>query len=89
MPAVSGVTVNRVTGSENSKLSILNKFDADVETMEGYGFFFACLLCKVPFVSLRGISNRVGRRDRQSWKMKEALEQVGLTLNHYLSNLHP
>jgi futalosine hydrolase len=42
-PKVSGVTVNRVSGTHDTISASINKFGADIETMEGGGFF----LCSV------------------------------------------
>jgi futalosine hydrolase len=81
LPETSGITVNRVTGSEESRKAILSHYEADIETMEGYAFFFSCLLFQTPFLSLRGVSNRVGKRDRSSWKIDEALASLAHKLN--------
>ena len=73
---VSGITVSLLT--ENAERVALRKtlYNADVEAMEGAAFFYVCLREKVKFLQLRGISNRVGERDRAKWKVAEALESV-------------
>lgn len=43
------------------------------EDMEGFGVAVACTLASVPMQIVRGISNRVGDRDKANWRMDEAL----------------
>jgi 1,4-dihydroxy-6-naphthoate synthase len=51
-------------------------WNPEVETMEGAAFFQGCLIENVPFRALRAISNRVEPRNREAWKLKEAVEAV-------------
>jgi futalosine hydrolase len=46
---------------------------AAAEDMEGFGVAHACARAGVPLCVVRGISNRVGERDPQRWKLREAL----------------
>lgn len=48
--------------------------DAAVEEMEGFSVAAAAKMCGVPFCLVRGISNRAGDRDKNNWKIREALE---------------
>jgi len=80
----SGITVNLLTESKSRVLS--RAALADVETMEGAAFFYVCLREKVKFLQLRGISNRVGERDKAKWKIAEALNSVGDLLSCVLVN---
>jgi futalosine hydrolase len=57
---------------------------ATTEDMEGYGVAMACSLSRVPLTILRGISNQAGVRDKQQWRIKEAVEAV----SHALRNWH-
>jgi len=41
--------------------------------MEGFGVASAARLADVAFVELRTISNLVGPRDREAWRLTEAL----------------
>ena len=76
-----GITVNKVNGNENEikKLKIMlaqNNYHPDVESMEGAAFFYTCFQYKTPCVQLRSISNYIEKRDKSSWKIKEALENL-------------
>jgi len=51
--------------------------------MEGFGVASAATIAELPFVEIRAISNAVGLRDRESWRIGDALEgltTVGQTL---------
>ncbi|GAE26629.1 menaquinone via futalosine step 2 [Halalkalibacter wakoensis JCM 9140] len=41
--------------------------------MEGFGVAEAARQHQVPVIEVRSISNKVGPRDRDSWRIKEAL----------------
>ena len=77
---VTGITVQKVHGFTDSIEAVSTKYQADVETMEGAAFFQACLTEGVAFSQIRAISNYVEPRNRDNWKMKEAIEN----LNAYL-----
>lgn len=68
----SGISFNTVTGSKETLASRSGK--ADVETMEGYGFAYACKCLDIPYLQIRGISNYVEPRNRNNWKIHEAVE---------------
>lgn len=79
---VNGITVNKVHGNEASIAKLLGTFKAEVESMEGAAFLYACRNMGVDCVQLRGISNYVEKRNRSSWKIPLALENLtSLCLN--------
>ena len=41
--------------------------------MEGAAFMYACLMHDVPFAQVRAVSNAVEPRDRERWRIQEAL----------------
>lgn len=84
-PKVGGVTVNRVSGTQETITTSLQKFGADVETMEGGGFFYAALLENIPFCQIRAISNKVEVRDISLWNIPLALENLSQNLVKILS----
>ncbi len=78
LPAVYGLTVNRVHGYGPNIEVIQKKYpQAQVETMESAAFFYACLRAEVPFSEIRGISNYVEPRQRDAWKLDLAIERMG------------
>ena len=71
--SVTGITVNTVHGNERSIAAIRDRFDPDVESMEGAAFMYASLVAGVPFAQVRAVSNVVERRNRAAWKLPEAV----------------
>ncbi|MEV4809882.1 futalosine hydrolase [Micromonospora avicenniae] len=68
------LTVNTVTGTAASTELLSKRHpDAVAEAMEGYGVAVAAAQAGLPFAELRTISNPIGPRDRNSWRMREAL----------------
>jgi futalosine hydrolase len=78
LPAVTGITVNTVHGSERSIAAVTQRFNPQVESMEGAAFMSACLIHKVAFAQVRAVSNLVERRNRESWKMADAIRNLGV-----------
>ena len=74
LPLVKGFGVNEISTS-SEKISLLkHHYNVDIESMEGNAFHYVCLMNKLPFIQLRGISNYVGDRDKSRWKIKESLQ---------------
>jgi futalosine hydrolase len=84
-PKVSGLTVNLLTESPARVAARKRLYGADVETMEGAAFFFACLRGQVRFLQLRGVSNVVGVRDKSRWKTAEALENLASAVQNFFA----
>jgi futalosine hydrolase len=73
---VKAITVNTTSGSESTIEKLKNKFNPDIETMEGATFFYICARENISFLALRAISNMVvpGRSDK--WEISLALENL-------------
>ena len=87
LPAVAGITVNTVHGSEPTIASIRRRYDPDVESMEGAAFMYASLIAGVPFAQVRAVSNAVERRNRGAWKLDHATEALGAESLRLLESL--
>lgn len=74
LPWVPGITVNRVSGTSETIRGITADWNPGIETMEGAAFFLAMKQTDIPFMEIRGISNRVEPRDRSTWKIGEAIQ---------------
>ena len=80
---VMGITVQTATGSQKRINELVNKFQPEVETMENAAFFYVCSMIQIPFASFRAISNKVEPRNREKWRITEAIEKI----NHAVSDL--
>jgi futalosine hydrolase len=84
---VRAITVNAATGSEFTRKKLLQKFNPDIETMEGATFFYICARENIPFLALRSISNKVETRDKSKWNIGLALDNLSEKLNEVLNIL--
>lgn len=87
LPSVSAVSVNEITTDEKRRSLFLNNYHADIETMEGAALHHVCILQQIPFVQIRGISNRVGERNKENWKINEAMLAVSSACTQLTNNL--
>ena len=83
LPAVSGITVNTVHGRDRSIAAVTERF----ASMEGAAFMYACLVHDRRFAQVRAVSNVVERRNREAWKLSEAVASLGATTLRMLSEL--
>lgn len=84
---VKALTVNKVHGSQSSIDRIRSKYKADIETMEGAGFHYACKNLDIQHLQLRGLSNYVEPRNRAGWRIELAIDQLNKSLVKLLNNI--
>ena len=65
-------------------LKLVNKFNPDIETMEGASFMYVCLNEGVNFIQLRAISNYIEKRNKQNWNINLAIENINNLLIKWL-----
>jgi futalosine hydrolase len=71
------LTVSTATGTAATALERASQVPgAAAEGMEGFGVATAALDRGLPILEIRAISNPVGPRDREAWRIKEALETL-------------
>jgi futalosine hydrolase len=80
---VFGQTVNKVHGNMQSIKILQSNSEAQIESMEGAAFLFCCLFYSLPCAQIRAISNFVEVRNKDNWKMKEAI----INLNDFLKKI--
>ncbi len=85
LPAMKGLSINKVHGFAPSIEAIQNQFAPEVETMESAAFFYACLVQEQPFLAIRAISNYVEPRNRDNWNIPLAIEQLNAALFQMLA----
>lgn len=76
----NAITINKVSDSQLQQQQFMSNFYPEIESMEGAAMHFVCLQENIPFLQVRSISNKVGIRDKKEWKIKEAIENLGLNL---------
>ena len=85
--SVKSITLNTVSGEKNKIKQLEKKFNADIENMEGAGFFYVCLLEKIPFAEIRAISNYIEPRNKDNWDIKLAINKLTKNLIRFLETL--
>jgi futalosine hydrolase len=76
LPQASAITVNKVHGTAGSIRKIFEKYNADLESMEGAAFFFCCLQQQVNCLQIRGVSNFVEPRNKENWNIPLAIDNL-------------
>lgn len=77
---VKGFTTNSLNYNLNFNSQISNKFNVDIETMEGAAFFFVCLNEKAKFIEIRAVSNYIGESDKSKWDIDSARKSLYLNI---------
>jgi futalosine hydrolase len=72
----TAITVNTVHGNDASIQKLSNRINAQLESMEGAAFFYACREAGVPCVQIRSVSNYVEKRNRDAWQIGLAIKNL-------------
>ncbi len=84
---VKSLTVCTASGDISQIYQRQDKFSAQVENMEGAGFFYVMLREKIPFLEIRAVSNYIEPRNREKWEIMKALEALRQTSVNLLMEL--
>lgn len=77
---VHAISSNTSHGKKSSIDLIIKQFNPDIESMEGAAFFYTCRMMDVHFLEIRAISNYVEPRDKSSWNIPLAIDNLNETL---------
>jgi futalosine hydrolase len=80
------VTVSAVSGSTTRARLLSNRYGALCENMEGGAVAQVCLRYQVPFLEIRGLSNRAGDRNKKRWQLSKALNNCQRAVLYLLEN---
>lgn len=83
----TGVTVQTVTGTEETRRRLMERYKPQIESMEGAAFFYVCLNEHVNFFELRTVSNAVGVKDQTQWNTPIALRSLTDACKDFLSKM--
>lgn len=81
------VTVQKCSGQTSTGNELAARFNAICETMEGAAAAHLCTLYEIPFLELRGISNRVEDRSRETWNLDLAAQRAQQAAGALVENL--
>ncbi|MFZ1314279.1 MAG: futalosine hydrolase, partial [Chitinophagaceae bacterium] len=84
---VKAVSVNEITTSKQKVKFYKQAFNPVIESMEGAALHYVCLMEKIPFLQIRGISNYIAERNKKNWNMKESISNLNNELIRLLKNI--
>jgi futalosine hydrolase len=85
LPVAAGATVNTIHGNATRIEEFRKRYQADIETMEGAAFFYACFQQNIRCLQLRAVSNYVEIRDTSQWDIPLAISNLNRTLFELLN----
>jgi futalosine hydrolase len=89
LPLVNALTVQRVHGQAESIAATMARYPkAQIESMEGAAFFYACLMTNTPFMEIRSISNYIEPRNRDAWDLPLAITNLNAVLVEMVEMFH-
>lgn len=83
----NAITVNTVHGNDASIKKLSGYIDAQIESMEGAAFFYACKQAGVPSLQIRAVSNYVEKRNRDAWQIGLAIKNLNTFASKFLTEL--
>jgi futalosine hydrolase len=81
------VTNNLISTDKNVIDRYKTIYKASIESMEGAAFHYVGIMQSIPFIQIRGISNVVGERNKENWKIKEAMHDAAVACHNLLVQL--
>lgn len=87
LPQVNAVTVNEISTNKNRINQLIKKYNPVIESMEGAALHYVCREMNVPFIQIRSISNYIGDRNKNNWKLHEAINNLNKTILKYVDRL--
>jgi futalosine hydrolase len=88
LPEVTAITINEITTNEERIQQLIKKYEPVLETMEGAALHFVCREMNIPFLQLRAVSNYIGERNKENWKIKDAIDNLNQTILKYVDKLY-
>ena len=82
-----GITVNTVHGNEKTIAEIVSRLNPDVESMEGAACFMVCEKFEIPCIQIRAISNKVEKRNPESWNLDLAISNLNTEVEKIIDSL--
>jgi len=83
----TGLTMHKVTGTNEGAAKIYQKYHADTESMEGAAVAYTCQQLNIPYRQIRSISNKIENRDRDKWNIPLAINNLNAEIFRFIENL--
>ena len=79
-----GLTTATITATGSRARRLAERFECDLEAMEGFAVLRAAARAGIPALELRGISNIVGARAANGWNFARGADAAGTVLDVFL-----
>ncbi len=87
LPSVRAVSVNTVSSNRRQIQVLKEKYDPEIEVMEGIGVQFAAKQNEVQICEIRAISNFVEVHDKSKWNIPLAVKNLNQWLLNWINAL--
>jgi futalosine hydrolase len=87
LPLAESITVNEISTDEKRIDYYKEKWNAQVESLEGAALHYVALQENIAFLQIRTISNYIGERDKSRWMLDGALSNLNKELQRILPSI--
>jgi futalosine hydrolase len=85
---VNGVTVNEVSTAPG-RINYYRSLASSVESLEGAALHYVGLMENIPFLQVRSVSNFAGERNKDRWRLKDAITSLNNELQQLIDKILP
>jgi len=89
LPTARAITVSTITDDAGYIAALQQRWQPQIESMEGAALHMICLRRQIPFVQIRAISNMVGERNKDNWRLGTAISNLNEYLRSFISLVQP
>jgi len=87
LPQAKAITVNTCSGNASTISQRKQRYNVDLESMEGMALHYVASKMNIKYAQIRAVSNHIIPRDRETWNMKLAIENLNNFAIHWIANL--
>jgi futalosine hydrolase len=87
LPRVKAITTNEITSATGRIELYRQKYDPKLESLEGAALHYVALNENIDFLQIRSVSNYIGERDKEKWRLKESIAALNNTVAELLESL--
>jgi futalosine hydrolase len=84
LPKAKSLCINLGSGTGDRIEQMIERYQPDIENMEGAALFMICQRMKIKFVEIRSISNFIEPRNRENWNIPISINRLNDFLLSYL-----
>lgn len=87
LPLAAAISVNEISTRPERIQYYRQQWQAQIESMEGAALHYVCLKENIPFLQIRSVSNYVGERNKNNWRLKESIQNLNKETQHIILKL--